>query len=197
MVQVIAWCRLATNHYPSQCLPSSVSSHGVTSHNELSRCLKSVVIYVIDGFVFSHRYCYMSCELIDVRDHNRQYIIQNSVGPPFTKRISWNLEATRSGIKILESFWNLTGVSAALLPRHISNFRAIPQCYTHISLLPDFASFGYNLSYHFTNKCPGVRYSRLWRDFVSGTNGEIECLFLGSYILQNTEVTCACTLGLI
>ena len=30
LVQVMAWCRQATSHYPSQCCPRSVSLHGVT-----------------------------------------------------------------------------------------------------------------------------------------------------------------------
>ena len=30
LVQVMAWCRQATSHYPSQCWPSSLSPYGVT-----------------------------------------------------------------------------------------------------------------------------------------------------------------------
>ena len=30
LVQVMAWCRRATSHYPSQCWPSSMSPYGVT-----------------------------------------------------------------------------------------------------------------------------------------------------------------------
>ena len=30
LVQVMAWCRQATSHYPSQCLPRSLSLYGVT-----------------------------------------------------------------------------------------------------------------------------------------------------------------------
>ena len=41
------------------------------------------------------------------------------------RQISWNLEATRLGVIIITALWNLTGISAALLPRCLSNFKAI------------------------------------------------------------------------
>ena len=41
------------------------------------------------------------------------------------RKISWSLEATRFGFILFQSFWNLTGPSAAVLPRCLSNFRAI------------------------------------------------------------------------
>ena len=41
------------------------------------------------------------------------------------RQISWNLEAARLSVIMLVSHWNLTGISAALLPRCLSNCRAI------------------------------------------------------------------------
>ena len=40
-------------------------------------------------------------------------------------KISQSLEATRFVFRIVRSFWNLTGTSAAVLPTWLSNFKAI------------------------------------------------------------------------
>ena len=37
----------------------------------------------------------------------------------------WSPEATRFGFRLVQSLWNVTGTSAAVLPRCLSNFRAI------------------------------------------------------------------------
>ena len=39
--------------------------------------------------------------------------------------LAWSLEAARWDIIMIVSLWNLTGISAALLPKCLSNFRAI------------------------------------------------------------------------
>ena len=41
------------------------------------------------------------------------------------RKISRNLEARKCGFRFAGSLWNITGTSAALLPRRLSNFRAI------------------------------------------------------------------------
>ena len=41
------------------------------------------------------------------------------------RKISWCLEAARFGFRLFQSFWNLTGTSAAALPICLSNVRAI------------------------------------------------------------------------
>ena len=41
------------------------------------------------------------------------------------RQISRSLEVARLGVTIIVSLWNLTGIAAALLPRCLSNFRAI------------------------------------------------------------------------
>ena len=40
-------------------------------------------------------------------------------------KISWSLEVARFGFRLFQSLWNLTGPSAAALPRCLSNFRAV------------------------------------------------------------------------
>ena len=47
------------------------------------------------------------------------------------RTISWSLEAARLGVIMIVSLWNLTGISAALLPRRcLSNLTAIGKCKT-------------------------------------------------------------------
>ena len=41
------------------------------------------------------------------------------------RKISWNLEAERLGAMIIAPLWHFTGILAALLPRGLSNIRAI------------------------------------------------------------------------
>ena len=41
------------------------------------------------------------------------------------RKILWSLKASRFMFRPFQSLWNLTGTSAALLPRCLSNFRAI------------------------------------------------------------------------
>ena len=40
-------------------------------------------------------------------------------------KISWSLEGARFGFRLFQSLWNLTGPSAAVLPRYLSSFRAV------------------------------------------------------------------------
>ena len=41
------------------------------------------------------------------------------------RKISWSLEVSRFGFKLFQLLWNLTGTSAAALPRCLSIFRTI------------------------------------------------------------------------
>ena len=50
-------------------------------------------------------------------------------------QISRSLEAARLDVIIILSLWNVTGISAVLLPRCLSNFRAIGKVWTSTSLL--------------------------------------------------------------
>ena len=69
-------------------------------------------------------------------------------------KISWSLEAARFGSKLFQSLWNLAGTSAALLPRCLSNFRAMLLQHP-ISRLRDFTRFGGKTSYRLVNRGPG------------------------------------------
>ena len=51
------------------------------------------------------------------------------------RQISWSLEAARLDVAMVVSLWNLTGTSAAALPRYQPNFRAIGK-----SLNPNLAA---------------------------------------------------------
>ena len=70
------------------------------------------------------------------------------------RKISWSLEAARFGFKLFQSLWNLAGTSAALLPRCLSNFRAIRPLQHTISRLRDFTRFGCKTSYRLVNRGP-------------------------------------------
>ena len=70
------------------------------------------------------------------------------------RKISWSLEAARFGFKLVQSLWNLAGTSAALLPRCLSNFRAIRPLQHTISRLRDFTRFGGKTSYRLVNRGP-------------------------------------------
>ena len=79
------------------------------------------------------------------------------------RKISWSLEAARFGFKLFQSLWNLAGTSAALLPRCLSNFRAIRPLQHPISRLRDFTRFVGKTSYRLVNRGPGV--SGYWNIF--------------------------------
>ena len=70
------------------------------------------------------------------------------------RKISWSLEAARFGLKLFQSLCNLAGTSAALLPRCLSNFRAIRPLQHPISRLRDFTGFGGKTSYRLVNRGP-------------------------------------------
>ena len=77
------------------------------------------------------------------------------------RKISWSLEAARFGFKLFQSLWNLAGTSAALLPRWLSNFRAIRPFQHPISRLRDFTRFGSKTSCRLVNRGPGLG-NRFW-----------------------------------
>ena len=54
------------------------------------------------------------------------------------RQISWSLEAAELDVIQIGSLWNLTGISAELLPRCLPKCRAIGKVYTRISQLRDF-----------------------------------------------------------
>ena len=54
------------------------------------------------------------------------------------RKILWSVEAARFDVIMIVSLWNLTDIFATLLPRYLSNFRAIEKVHTRIAGLPDF-----------------------------------------------------------
>ena len=66
------------------------------------------------------------------------------------RKISWSLEA-RFDFRLFQSLWNLTGISAAALPKCLSNFRAMRSSQYSISRLRDFTRFGGKTSYRLVN----------------------------------------------
>ena len=80
---------------------------------------------------------------------------------------SWSPEAAKLDTIMIIPLWNLTGISAALLPRCLSNFREIGKVKPWISRIRDFTrSFG-KTSVHLANRGPGwvifQPYPRIWR----------------------------------
>ena len=74
------------------------------------------------------------------------------------RQISWSLEAARLGVMIIAPLRNLTGSSAALLPRGLSNFRAIGKVETRISRLRDFTRPCSKTSYRLVNRGPDYNW---------------------------------------
>ena len=73
------------------------------------------------------------------------------------RQISSSLEAARLDVIIVISLGNSTGISTVLLPKCLSNFRAIGKDYTRISRLRDFTRFCGKTSVLLVNKGPDFR----------------------------------------
>ena len=71
------------------------------------------------------------------------------------RNISWSL-----AIWIIASLWKLTGTSAAMLPRCLSNFNAIVQFLIPISRLRDFVIFYNKTSYRILKQWPRCYLAR-------------------------------------
>ena len=70
-------------------------------------------------------------------------------------QISRSLEAARLGVIAIVSLWNLTGITAALLPNCLSNFRAIGKVLIRITRLRDFTRSCCDAVYRLVNRGPG------------------------------------------
>ena len=57
--------------------------------------------------------------------HNCHQGLYSLSGKTSYCKISWSLEVARFGFRLFQSLWNLTGPSAAALPRCLSNFGAV------------------------------------------------------------------------
>ena len=87
------------------------------------------------------------------------------------RKISWSLEAARFGFKLFQSVCNLAGTSAALLPRCLSNFRAIRRLQQPISRLRYFTRFGGKTSYRLVNRGPVYKVRRYKQCSLSRNHG--------------------------
>ena len=74
------------------------------------------------------------------------------------RKISWRLEVARFGFRLFQLLWDLTGTSAATLPRCLSNFSAKRSLQHSISRLRDFTRFGGKTSYRLVNRGPEDAY---------------------------------------
>ena len=108
------------------------------------------------------KHCYMCCIQVILVAHlcRRNYSYTQDLywlsGKTSYCKISRSLEAARFGFKLFQSLWNLAGTSAALLPRCLSNFRAIRPLQHPISRLRDFTRIGGKASYRLVNRGPGL-----------------------------------------
>ena len=82
-------------------------------------------------------------------------------------KILWSLEAVKFRFRPVQLLCNLKGITAAGLPRCLSNFRVIQSLY---SQLQDFKTFGNKTSYHFVNRGPG---SERWLQYGTSMASEI------------------------
>ena len=104
--------------------------------------------------------------------HNLILGLYSLSGKTSYRKISRSLEAARFGFKLFQSLWSLAGTSAALLPRCLSNFRAIRPLQHPISRLRDFTIFGGKTSYRLVNRGPVFMFGPL--DLYERTSLEIE-----------------------
>ena len=139
----------------------------VTSHN------------MVHGVILQHAVSTWFCSALFhcgyiIRSHLMYFLIYLGLyslsGKTSYRKISWSLDAARFGFKLFQSLWNLTGTSAALRPRCLSNFRAIRPLQHPISWLRDFTRFGGKTSYRLVNRGPGVLF-------------DSSCVILGTYWL--------------
>ena len=123
LVQVMAWCRQAAGHYLSQCCPRSLSPYAITRPRYVNNHrIESVrILCLVSGVLINMTHLINSNRGIKFTILG----LYSPSGRTFDRRISWSLEATRSDVTIVASLWNLTGISVVLLPRCLSNFRAI------------------------------------------------------------------------
>ena len=121
LVQIMAWCRQATSHYLSQCWPISMLPNGVTRPKWVNRsCIQNHIYWQLLYSVESKLPAMSSKgQGADSTSHKTSY-----------RKIPQSLQGARSGVKMLVLLWNLAGISAAVLPRYLPNFRAIGKILT-------------------------------------------------------------------
>ena len=83
--------------------------------------------HVILQKIFEISILHMSLKIVDLRLQPHLQGLYSLSGKTSYRQISRSLEVARLDVTIIVSLWNLTGISAALLLRCLSNFRAMGQ----------------------------------------------------------------------
>ena len=136
--------------------------------------------YKVNPSISIYRLGCCPCPIVWSSQHQGLYSLS---GKTSYRKISWSLEAARFGFKLFQSLWNLAGTSAALLPRCLSNFRAIQTLQHPISRLRDFTRFGGKTSCRLVNRGPGSPPISLGVNGSQATDADINlhtlqpCLF--------------------
>ena len=135
LVQVMACCLAAASHHLHQYW--FIINH---THNDMSYFSQ-----LSDVFIQESTYAYDVCKMVVIACRTQcighckcmsisaprwiAIVVADqglySLGGRTSYKISWNLEAARLRFRLFQSLWNLTSISAALLPRCLSNFKAI------------------------------------------------------------------------
>ena len=103
-----------TRHREIQPIPWQMDRHYHLLHAHLHQCASHPADY-------AHELIYL-CDATWMLPLQGLYSLS---GKTSYRKISWSLEAARFGFGLFQLLWNLTGISAAALPRCLSNFRAI------------------------------------------------------------------------
>ena len=100
------------------------------------------------------------------------------------RKISRSLEAARFGFKLFQVLWNWTGTSTTVLPRCLSNFRAMRSLKHPISRLRDFARLGGKTSYRLVNRGPVFLAMSVWQLWLPNFKLWAPCWFGRSHFLN-------------
>ena len=137
-----------TRHFPTaKRLLQYVSINNITSDGEISQSLGPTILGVNTLISLSN----LSSDAAAIEIHELSSI------PDKTSycKISSSLEAARFVFRIVRSLWNLADTSAALLPKCLSNFKAMLWYELQISRLRDFSRSYDNTPYRILKRSPG------------------------------------------
>ena len=87
-------------------------------HSGIIRWYRTIIIFMIAPLPAKQAWTIY-------KDRSSQQGIYSLSGKTSYRKISCNIEATRFGFRLFQSLWNLTGTSAAALPRCLSNLKAM------------------------------------------------------------------------
>ena len=92
-------------------------------------------------------------------------------------KISWSLEAARFVFRIVRSLWNLAGTSVALLPKCVSNFKAMRKFKLRISRFRAFTRSCDKTSYWILKRGPGCEEAVIFLFFAHVHHQHVSLLF--------------------